>query len=282
MKVSISAKGLYYLKYLAAHSYYQTRVGEDTIWYNRDLASLFIECLNEGASNQESFASDDALEVTDARKIFIQYLRTSLIEESENSTIRYPSKEWARVMNDVVERSVFGEPLTKSLYAVEVEGSGDIPRTAVGSRIHTPWTIDTQNKQEPIGSQAQQLELFRSDAPDYRRAIEENAKLLGPLPQDVRIQKSRYVVRVLWALEIAFRAGTGPLRASNIATIIREYGGETVADPNVAKFFRTQRHTGEYTHFWKEDPVEYYTLTSIGRKELASLLDKVKSGQPQT
>ena len=119
MKIAISGRGHYYLKKLASHKYYQTRIGEDTIWYNAEAANKYIKCLQESIHAQRS-GSDDILQVTDAREIFLNYLTKSLLEESQ-SYIRFISEDWARLVNDIVERSVFGKTVTKPAYKTEKE-----------------------------------------------------------------------------------------------------------------------------------------------------------------
>jgi hypothetical protein len=119
MKIALTGRGHYYLKKLASHKYYQTRVGEDTIWYNEQLAHEYMMCLQESLPEQRS-GSDDTLLATDAREIFLKYLAKSLLEESQ-SYIRFTSEDWAQLMNDLVERSVFGKTITKPVYVTEAE-----------------------------------------------------------------------------------------------------------------------------------------------------------------
>lgn len=119
MKIAISGRGHYYLKTLASHEYYQTRVGEDTIWYNSEDANLYIKCIQESLQAQHP-GSYDMLQVTSAREIFLDYLKKSLLEEVQ-SNLRFSSAEWVRIMYDIVERSIFGETITKPIYIDEKE-----------------------------------------------------------------------------------------------------------------------------------------------------------------
>ena len=50
----------------------------------------------------------------------MKYLAKSLVEESQ-SYIRFTSEDWARLVNDIVERSVFGKTVTKPVYKTEKE-----------------------------------------------------------------------------------------------------------------------------------------------------------------
>ena len=81
-----------------------------------------------------------------------------------------------------------------------------------------------------------QLELIERSTVDYLQAVREALASLGELPGGVKYQGSRYIVRVLWALEIAFRAGLGPLRAIDMAAIICDFGNDLVTGQNVAHF----------------------------------------------
>ncbi|HEY1353660.1 MAG TPA: hypothetical protein VGF67_28970 [Ktedonobacteraceae bacterium] len=119
MKIAITGRGHYYLKKLASHKYYQARVGEDTVWYNEQLANEYMKCLQETLPEQRS-GSDDTLLATNAREIFLRYLAKSLLEESQ-SYIRFTSEDWAQLMNDLVERSIFGKTITKPFYVTEAE-----------------------------------------------------------------------------------------------------------------------------------------------------------------
>ncbi len=55
------------------------------------------------------------LQATEARDIFLKYLAKSLLGESQ-SYIRFTAEDWAQLMNDMVERSVFGKTITNSVY----------------------------------------------------------------------------------------------------------------------------------------------------------------------
>ena len=120
MKIAISGRGHYYLRKLASHKYYQTRVGEDTVWYNEVAVNKYIVCLRESIQAQLP-GSDDVLQATEAREIFLSYLKKSLLEEIQTSNIRFTTADWPRLMNDIVERSVFGQTITWTNYVSEDE-----------------------------------------------------------------------------------------------------------------------------------------------------------------
>src|SRR5262245_35338917 len=97
---------------------------------------------------------------------------------------------------------------------------------------------------------------------DFEGAIVEAAQSIGEMPMGLKVQGSVYIVRVLWALEVASRAGIGPLIPARIAEIICVYGGERVEQTNTARFFRDQKRGGDFTHLWKEDPPGHYSISS--------------------
>jgi len=280
LKVALSAKGLYYIRKLASHQYYQGRVAEDTVWYDEELANLYIKCLQESSSAQASYGPEDSLQVTEARDIFVNYLKRSLFEETQ-SNIRYTSKDWAVIVNNTVERSVFGEPITKSVIVADGDGTYEQDRIATGYTTLTPLPQKIGQKRLSRESQSEQLRLFEIDDMDYgnanyQAATQDAVQSLGQMPKGVKLQRSEYIGRVLWALEIAFQAGLGPLRASDIARIIQDYGKEPVGASSVAHFFQNQRSNNKYTHLWKEEPKRYYTINSSGRNLLVSLQEAEK------
>jgi GTPase SAR1 family protein len=279
MKVALSARGHYYIRRVApltSHPYYQMRVGEDTVWYNEELAQRYTTFLQESINAQMTYDPEDSLQATDAREIFMNYLRKALFEENQNSNFYNASRDWAQKVDDIVERSVFGEKITKSNYIPENDAISDLDRIVVDHKKLPilPQKIDQKHTSSEID--VKQLTLFTDDvdyrSADYDGATQEALKSLGQMPKGVKLQKSEYIVRVLWALEIAFQAGLGPLRASDIARIITNYGKEPVTASNVAHFFQKQRSSGEYTYLWKEEPKRYYTISSSGRDILSSLL----------
>ncbi len=277
LSVALSARGHYYLHKLVSHPYYQMRAGEDTVWYNEELAQLYITCLQDANGAQTPHDDDDALQATDAKEIFLNYLRRSLLEEIPGNPSRFLSKEWAQIMNDVVERSIFGESVTRSMYVPAGDGASEVERIAVDPNIVTPLPLRRDQKQLTTERGHEQLKLFSHEdggiiRPDYGHATREAINSLGQMPKGIKLQKSEYSVRVLWALEVAFQAGLGPLRASDVARLIHDYGKEPVSASSVAHFFQKKRQSGEHTYLWKEEPKGYYTINQSGRNLLASLL----------
>ncbi|MCG8348678.1 MAG: hypothetical protein MI924_12985, partial [Chloroflexales bacterium] len=45
-----------------------------------------------------------------------------------------------------------------------------------------------------------------------------------------------------------------------------------VEPTNVARFFREQKRDGDFTHLWRESPAGHYSINSLGRDKLMSLL----------
>ncbi len=161
LKVAQSAKGYYYIRRLASHQYYQGRVAEDTVWYDEELANLYIKCLQESISAQASYGPEDSLQATEARDIFVNYLRRSLFEETQSNS-RYMSKDWALIVNNTVERSVFGEPITKSAYVAEGNGTYEPDRITIDHTTLTPLPQKIGQKRLSRETQSVQLELFNT------------------------------------------------------------------------------------------------------------------------
>lgn len=276
LKLVLSPKGYYHLNMLASHPYYQTRVGEDTVWYDEELSSLYIGCIKEALDAQGAYQSRDPLDITQARDIFLQYLRKSLQEEAQSGSARYLSKEWTRLVGDLVERKVFGTPVTRTVVVSDSDAVPDPARVAAGQRAHAPSKLrDVRQHQSNLPS-AIQLSLFQDvlheeKSFDYESAVRHSVNSLGTLPPSIS-HASRNLVRILWALEVASSSSLGPIRATDITTLLSVFGGEEVTLPNMAKFIRLQKRNGGYTHLWKEEPQGYYRINSAGRALLHSLL----------
>jgi hypothetical protein len=266
------------------------RVGEDTVWYDEELSVLFVKALQECASYQGSEGAVDVLHATSARDTFLQYLRRSIIAEVHDSKQRHASKEWAVLMEDIVEQRVFGQRIGTAVHLTESDGRGEselpsAPRKRAGPArlkplLQRPGSLqrDGSDKRTP-----HQLALFSDEeastagSPDYIHALREATETLGKLPAGKKVHESKYVVRVLWALEVASRAGLGGLNASDIANVICIFGHEHVEATNVARFFRMQRRTGEFVHLWIENPPYYFAINSTGKDVLLSLVRHRKS-----
>ncbi len=269
MRLVISARGYYYLNTIAGHEYYQTRVGEDTVWYDEEKALAYAKALQESVEMQSEHGRVDWLLATSAREIFLQYLRKSMFEEAQSGRFR-SQNELARIVNSIVEQRVFGGQITHSVYTQEEL----VPDETNRAEVVPPSSQGIiQNLQKVSAGEDEQQQLALGiENTDYKKMLQEAATSLGHLP-DKRFQKSRNLVRVLWSLELAFRSGTQPLRASNIAFIINKFGGEQVFAPNIAKFFRNQKLSHEFTHLWKEEPEGYYAISQSGRDLLLSMMD---------
>ncbi len=279
-KISISAKGLCYLQKIVSLPYYQMRVSEDTIWYNEVLAKDYTKCLQEAYSTQRPETDDDLLQATDAREVFLQYLKKALLEEVQSGIVRHSVKEWARVMNDTVERSIFGESITQSVY---VSTDSDLVATDEQQPIGTTVVVNPNILKRTTSSNNKEIQQYsfigESSGIDYEKAIQEAVNSLGSLPKNLKIQGSAYLVRALWALEVASRAGIGALRPVKVAEIIRRYGNILVEPTNVARFFREQKRAGDFTHLWRESPAGHYAINSVGRGKLTSILQSNENMQ---
>lgn len=268
-RITISAKGYYYLNHLVPSAYYQTRVAEDTVWYDEDRASLYIKALKESHEVQEKYASQDYLMATEAREIFMQYLKKAWLHDYQASRAK-SQIEWARSVFSIVEERLFGKQITQSVQARNEDPSDGAERMIA----HQPALIAVNKETEMANTK--QLSIFPIEAIDYEKTFKENAELLGPMPKDAKFNKSTYILKVLWALELAFRCGFSGLRASDIALIINKYGNDTVAGPNVAKFFRNQKVSKEFTYLWKENLEGRYTINNFGRDLITAQTDDLR------
>jgi hypothetical protein len=265
MRISISAKGYYYLNYLASYSYYQMRVAEDTIWYDSERATLFIKALRDSLDVQEQHGSSDYLIATDAREVFNQYLKRAWLAEYQSSKAKV---EWARVVRSIVEEKVFGSQITQSVHFKEEKSAPETEQRPALIQQPLPSIPKDTDKDEP-----KQLSIFPTEPPNYEQVFADNARNLGTMPNSTKVNRSTYILKALWAMELGFRCGWPKLRAADIARLINDYGKGDVESTNVAKFFRGQRKTNEFTHLWTENPEGYFTINNFGRDFLSSYLD---------
>jgi len=261
-KVGISAKGYYFLTQLAADAYYQVRAAEDTVWYDEEKALAFTRELRDSFSLQQANDPDDLLTASDARQVFYDYLKRSWLRESQAHQARTQAA-WARVVSNIVEERVFGTQLTRSLYSQDGPPAPG-PDVATESQVPLP-RLPRRALKAPPPVETVQLTLLGQET-DHDQAFRRAAQSLGAMPQGGKIRNSTYLLKVLWALEVAARAGVAPIRASIITQVINEYGGGSIEATNVARFMRNQRQTTQFTHLWKESPGGYFAISTGGRE----------------
>jgi len=277
-KVGISAKGYYFLTQLAGDAYYQVRAAEDTIWYDEERASAFIRELRESFSAQQSNDPDDLLIASGAREVFFQYLKRAWLHECQVNQARV-NISWARVVNNIVEERVFGTQLTRSVHNQESTTSPHVETGPVQQSIVPVVPKQLRHKSDKADNV--QLSIFPELTDTTEQGFQKAADSLGPMPENTKVHRSVYLFRVLWALEVASRAGLSPIRASTIAQVINSYGTVGVEATNVAKFLRNQRQSAEFTHFWRESPLGFYALSNLGREFLLSQLEDRRVINPQ-
>ncbi len=277
VKLSLSSRGLYYLRTLATHHYYQTRVGEDTVWYDEEMVKEYIEYLELSALEQGE-EREDILQVTGARDVFLTYLQNSLSQEVRSRDNTYQSTDWSRSVNYTVERMFLtGDEVAAPEDGTSSNGHGDeeqsIERAAHADPDPPAPVSALVSKRSTSKSDFKQMQLFGDHEPDIEETVSDAIGYVGELPIGLVYDSTRYIVRILWALEVAYQAGLGSLRAGEIARIIRKFGKETVEPTNVARFIRTHKHDSRYADFWKEEKQGYFTIGQQGRDLLYSLLN---------
>jgi len=144
LRLVLSARGYYYLYHIVSHEYYQTRVGEDTCWYDEEKLTAYSRALKDALDVQEVYGRQDVLlHETQARNIFLQYLRKALYEEAQSGRLRSQS-ELSRIVNSIVEQNIFGELVTSTVYMLE-DGSDDTPPPSLVTKT-PPIKINLQRR----------------------------------------------------------------------------------------------------------------------------------------
>jgi GTPase SAR1 family protein len=274
MKVTISGKGYFYLNHLSSNHYYQTRVGEDMIWYNEESIKQYISCLEESFLVQDDYGSQDALRATNAREVFLKYLQDQMREENQNLNLRSNSISWVAKVNEILEKNLFEKKLSPIRSVTVTASPNDEDEIGLPQEDSTIYHIKSNRTTEQTTMPIKELD-------DYSRLLEEASQALFIIPKNLKISKSTYLVRVLWALEVAFRAGIGSINASSIANILNRYGNFSVEPTNVAKFFRGQRNKKENTQLWSENPAGYFSISSVGQDMLNSIQSNISSDETE-
>ncbi len=272
VKLSLSSRGLYYLRTLATHIYYQTRVGEDTVWYDQELVNRYIQCLDESAVAQDN-DREDVLQATNAREIFVKYLKESLIHEVRTRDNTYIATDWSKAVNLAVERLFLtGEVIDAKESSANTNGLTKDEQLPALVQDTCTTIHDKPVKPNSSKSELKQLRLFGGHEPDIEETVNEAIGFIGALPLGVDYDDTRYMVPVLWALEVAFQAGLGSMRAADLTRIICNFGKDTVGPTNIARFFRDQKRRNKYIDLWKEDKKGYFTITQQGRDILNPII----------
>ena len=282
-KIALSAKGYYYLQQLAANDYYQTRVVEGTIWYNEDFAKKYINCLQDVLEVQSN-GTDDTLLATEAREIFISYLKWSLFDDSQNTNIRRTNNDWAQLMDNLVKQKVFGEVFGEALSKLQNSNHNLLLDEFYDAYQFDIEQYDNKNKRQIKDKKIQeQLPLFEENTVDIEQAIQKAVTSLKPMPLGSKVRRSSYIIPVLWALEIAFRAGLGPISPKYIAQIIRNHAEEFITVRGVTTFLNNQKkNDSEYKYLWREEPEGYFIINSFGQNSLDShLIETSNSNEEQ-
>jgi len=113
MRVQITPKGYYYFSTLLKNTYYLTRVGEDTVWYDYDLAQSYINLLKSADINEKEDESFDYLEVVNAKEVFLNYLTNQYVADLESGGLHFQNDEGVSI-NLHVEQNLFGKQITNS------------------------------------------------------------------------------------------------------------------------------------------------------------------------
>jgi hypothetical protein len=275
IKVALSPRGRYYLNTLSRHPYYLTRVGDDMVWYDDGAAKAYVGCLEESILLQER-EPDDALQATDAKTVLVEYLKKRLSEEMQIKDSRLTATDWAKSIKQTIEQMILGSlPMDDTIFAhiPQIDTTQSDAKEHKNGR-HEPPALPSKDEREPATEEpvARQMTLF-GKVVDEETSIKEAVAFVGAMPTDTKHDRSRYIVRVLWALEVAYHAGIGTRRAADITRIICKYGNERVERTNVARFFRDEnRSNSDYTRLWKEEQKAYFEISPEGREFIQAIL----------
>jgi hypothetical protein len=97
---------------------------------------------------------------------------------------------------------------------------------------------------------------------------------LRPLPMDFEHLESKWLPRLLWALEFARRSGLPPQSAADLCRILNEHGEQRVFSNNVSRAFRDYKKQEVHQHYWRKVG-KCYVITRPGTDALEAALAKV-------
>ena len=86
-----------------------------------------------------------------------------------------------------------------------------------------------------------------------------------------KLEGSRYLIRVLWALFEGERQSLTPMTAADIAKFVSQNSSLNIEQTNTARFFRECRVSGKFEHYWQvceQGSRRRYQLSDAGRDAL--------------
>lgn len=117
-------------------------------------------------------------------------------------------------------------------------------------------------------------------APALQRLPDE-APRMPPIIDTDKVPGGRYGVRILWALELASRAGYAHITPGNISDILLKFGNIEVFSTNVARYFRQARSNPSQNGLWhaEEGPNgNRYSISEAGRQLFHDVFQRDPNG----
>ena len=99
--------------------------------------------------------------------------------------------------------------------------------------------------------------------------FEKKREVSRPLTPFDSLEDSRYLARVLWALNEAERFSLPPMTASDIAKFVTANSGFEIKQTNTARFLRECRQSGRFEDCWvvsQDGPRRTYAISEVGRE----------------
>jgi hypothetical protein len=232
VRMSISSMGYAHIARLSLQKVYRTAMALITRWYNPDLAQEFIRRAENAGTDSGTSLGD--IVAANAVETFEAYLKTSRALEDRLLSDKFLMQPWVQ------------ETLSRS----------------------NSWSANITLEDSPKQQGAVILE--NSSEQLILDVIPQN-KLLPRLPQNLPLNGSVWVSRILWALEYARVNQLGQVTAAQIATILTREGDRDLPNTNVARAFREFAKKPEIEVYFSRSG-RRYSITSEGTAVIMSLI----------
>lgn len=241
-RIRLSPAGYFYLHELSRNPVYRAFVAGDTAWYSKDRYQAYFDNYSSAVDLMRSAGRSTEELVSDCVEPWLDYLRDERTRENEvlasSAGVAWRSAVMSR-LDTVVQASPRASTVPR-------------PRDPPPLRVASPQQIDLFSP-----SETQMVRLSQG---------------MPPLSDGLMYNDNHYVPRVLWALELARRAGVGPIQPRRIAEYVTLLGHVKIFHTNTARFFRDCRSDEalrRYQSLWIESGTDRRRLYQISPDGLA-------------
>lgn len=251
-RIRLSASGYVHLTRLSVLLTYRAAMACQTNWYDRDLAESFVTQSNQAGGEQGVTVGDIA--VSPALGFFETYLAGVLARED------------ARLSEAIEKQPWVGEVRARAAsVSIAAKPKSDPPVPVPPPSLTSAPSIPAS---EPSSEQLS-LALPVPPAPPPP-ALDTT---LPTIHRDRAFRGTKWIPRILWALEWAKRTSLGAQSPADMARILEAHGEITVPHNNVARAFRELRDKDFVAGLWR-GVAKRYVIEEGGSMLLRTLIEE--------